>query len=78
MKPDVTRYVAQCSTCQQVKIEHYRPGGELQPLLVPQWKWEDISMDFVTGLRPSRSFDAIWVVVDRLTKTACFIPIKET
>ena len=70
--------MARCATCQQVKIDHHRPGGELHPLPVPQWKWEDISMDFVTGLRPSRSFDAIWVVVDRLTKTARFIPIRET
>ena len=78
LKPDVARFVAQCATCQQVKIEHSRPGGEIHPLPVPQRKWEDVTMDFVTGLRSSRSFDVIWVIVDRLTKTARFIPIRET
>ena len=78
MKPEVARFVARCQVCQQVKIEHQRPGGMLQPLPIPEWKWEDISMDFVTGLRTSRGHDAIWVIVDRLTKTARFLPIKET
>ena len=64
--------MAQCATCQQVQIEHCRPGGELHPLLVLQRKWEDVTMDFVTGLRPSRGFDAIRVIVDRLMMTARF------
>ena len=50
MKKDVAEFVAKCFTCQQVKIEHQRPAGELQPLPIPEWKWEDIAIDFVTGL----------------------------
>ena len=50
MKFDIARFVAKCQVCQQVQIEHQRPGGTLQPLPIPEWKWEDISMDFVTGL----------------------------
>ncbi|GKF17051.1 putative reverse transcriptase domain-containing protein [Tanacetum coccineum] len=64
--------------CQQVKIEHQRASGLLQPLEIPVWKWDEISMDFVTGLpRTQRKHDAIWVVVDRLTKTAHFLPIRK-
>nr|GFD00691.1 putative reverse transcriptase domain-containing protein [Tanacetum cinerariifolium] len=59
-----------------VKIEHQRASGLLQPLDIPVWKWDEISMDFVTGLpRTQRRHDAIWVVVDRLTKSAHFLPI---
>jgi hypothetical protein len=62
-----------------VKIEHQRPAGELQPLPIPEWKWENIAMDFVTGLpRGKKGNDDIWVVVDRLTKSALFLPIKMT
>ena len=50
MKRDVVEYVAKCLTCQQVKAEHQRPAGSLQPLDIPEWKWEDITMDFVVGL----------------------------
>ena len=79
MKGDVAEFVARCLTCQKVKIEHRRPGGELQPLPVPFWKWEDIAMDFVTGLPKSQGQkDAIWVIIDRLTKSAHFIAIKST
>ena len=78
MKKDIAEFVSRCQTCQQVKIEHQRPGGELQSLEIPEWKWEHITMDFVTSLRSSKGYDSIWVVVDRLTKTARFIPIKET
>ena len=73
MKRDVAEFVARCAICQQVKAEHLRPGGFLQPLGVPTSKWEDVTMDFVMGLpRTRQDFDAIWVVVDRLTKTAHF------
>ena len=62
-----------------MKIEHQRPAGELQPLPIPEWKWENIAMDFVTGLpKGKKGNDAIWVVVDRLTKSALFLPIKMT
>jgi hypothetical protein len=70
--------VAKCLTGQQVKAELMRLGGLLQPLLVPQWKWEDIIMDFVIGLpKTTRQKDTIWVILDRLTKSAHFIPINE-
>ena len=79
MKNDVAEYVSKCLTCQKVKIEHQRPSGMLQPLKVPQWKWESIAMDFVSGLPRTRTgFDAIWVIVDRLTKSAHFLPIRMT
>ncbi|GJU93904.1 putative reverse transcriptase domain-containing protein [Tanacetum coccineum] len=62
----------------EVKIEHQRESGLLQPLDIPTWKWEKISMDFVTGLpRTFKKNDAIWVVVDRLTKSAYFLPIQQ-
>ncbi|GJS20236.1 DNA/RNA polymerases superfamily protein [Tanacetum coccineum] len=65
-------------TCQQVKIEHQRASGLLQPLEIPMWKWDEISMDFVTGLPTTQKrHDAIWVVVDRLTKSAHFLPIRK-
>ncbi|PNX98730.1 retrotransposon protein, partial [Trifolium pratense] len=79
MKTDIAEFVAQCLVCQQVKIEHQRPGGMLQPLEIPEWKWEKISMDFVTGLpRTQKGHDSIWVIVDRLTKSAHFISVKAT
>ena len=79
MKVDIANYVASCGICQQVKAEHKRPAGLLQPLEVPQWPWDDISMDFVVALpRSPRGKDAIWVVVDRFSKSAHFIPIRTT
>ncbi|EXC31837.1 Transposon Ty3-I Gag-Pol polyprotein [Morus notabilis] len=77
MKRDVVNFVAKCSICKQVKADHQRPSGELQPLPIPDWKWDHVTMDFVTGLpRTQEGYDAVWVVVDRLTKTAHFIPIR--
>ena len=77
MKREVAQYVARCLTCQQVKAEHQRPTGLLQPLPIPIWKWEHISMDFISGLpRTLRGCDAIWVIMDRLTKLAHFLPVK--
>ncbi|XP_043697194.1 uncharacterized protein LOC122647972 [Telopea speciosissima] len=79
MKNDVAAFVSKCLTCQKVKAIRHRPGGLLQPLSIPEWKWEQITMDFVTGLpRTKKGMDTIWVVVDRLTKTAHFIPMKIT
>lgn len=79
MKKGIAKFVASCLTCQQVKSEHQRPIGLLQPLPIPEWKWEHIAMDFLTGLpRSRRGFDSIWVVVDRLTKSAHFLPVKTT
>jgi hypothetical protein len=68
-----------CAMCQRVKAEHQRPAGLLHPLKIPEWKWEEIGMDFITGLpRTQKGYDAIWVIVDRLTKVAHFIPVKTT
>ncbi|KAK8941176.1 hypothetical protein KSP39_PZI010028 [Platanthera zijinensis] len=78
MKTDVIRYIAKCHTCQLVKAEHQKPGGYLQSLPIPEWKWEDITMDFVMGLPKSKAGNnGIWVIIDRLTKVAHFIPIKK-
>lgn len=79
MKRDVARYVEKCLTCLRVKAEHQRPHGKLQPLEIPVWKWEHVTMDLITKLpRTPRNFDAIWVIVDRLTKSAHFIAIRES
>ena len=77
MKKDVAEFVSKCLVCQQIKAEHQAPAGKLQPLQIPVWKWENITMDFVIGLpKTSRKNDAVWVIVDRLTKSAHFLPIK--
>jgi hypothetical protein len=79
MKRDVAEYVALCDTCQRVKAEHQRLAGLLQPLKILEWKWEEIRMDFIVGLpRTQAGYDSIWVIVDRLTKVAHFIPVKTT
>ncbi|KAL5540527.1 hypothetical protein UlMin_045649 [Ulmus minor] len=74
-----TKEGLKCLTCQQVKAEHQRPGGELQPIKVPEWKWEEIAMDFIVGLpKTTNKYDSIWVVVDRLTKSAHFLPVQDS
>jgi transposase InsO family protein len=79
MKRNVAKYVALCDTCQRVKSEHQRPAGLLQPLKIPEWKWEEISMDFIVALAHTQSgYDSIWVIVDCLTKVAHFILVKTT
>ncbi|WVZ51842.1 LOW QUALITY PROTEIN: hypothetical protein U9M48_002947, partial [Paspalum notatum var. saurae] len=79
MKRAVAKYVVVCDTCQRVKAEHQRPAGLLQPLKIPEWKWEEISMDFIVGLpKTQKGYNSIWVVVDRLTKVAHFIPVNTT
>lgn len=68
MKRDVAEFVSRCLTCYQVKDEHKRPDGLLQPLSILEWKWECITMDFVTGLlKLRREYNAIWVIVDRFS-----------
>ncbi|GKD02739.1 putative nucleotidyltransferase, ribonuclease H [Tanacetum coccineum] len=77
-KKDVVEFVTKCLTCQQVKIEHKRASGLLQQLEIPIWKWKNITMDLVTGLpKMLRKNDLIWVVVDRLTKSAHSLAIRE-
>jgi hypothetical protein len=79
LKRDVATHVAICDVCQRVKAEHQRLAGLLQPLKVPEWKWEEIDMDFIVGLPRTRDgYDSIWVIVDRLTKVAHIIPVKTT
>lgn len=71
MKKDIAEYIEKCLTCQKVKIKHQSPSGTLQSLEIPEWKWDGITMDFVTGLSKTQAgYDAIWVMVDRLTKSA--------
>ena len=77
MKRDVTEYVSKCLTCQQIKAEHQVASGLLNPISVPHWKWDNIVMDFVLGLPlTQRKHDNVWVIVDRLTKSAHFIPVR--
>ncbi|TYK03209.1 pol protein [Cucumis melo var. makuwa] len=79
MKREVVEFVSKCLVCQQVKAPRQKPTGLLQPLSIREWKWENVSMDFITGLpRTLRGFIVIWVVVDRLTKSAHFVPGKST
>ncbi|KAG8473026.1 hypothetical protein CXB51_034903 [Gossypium anomalum] len=76
MKRDISEFVSKCLVCQQVKAEHQVPSRLLQPIMVPEWKWDRITMDFISGLplTPGKK-NAIWVIVDRLTKSAHFIPV---
>ena len=78
MKGDIMEYVSQCHTYRRVKAEHQQPVGLLQPLHIPVWKWDKISMDFIIGLPKTPSgHDSIWVIVDRLTKVARFYSGKD-
>ena len=77
IKKEIASFVSRCLTCQQVKAEHQRPVGKIKLLPILVWKWKKITMDFVIGLpRTQRQHDAIWVIVDRLTKFAHFLPVN--
>jgi hypothetical protein len=79
MKRYIAEYVSLCDICQRVKAEHQRPAGLLQWLKILEWIWEEIGIDFIVGLRRTQAgYDSIWVIVDRLTKVAHFIPVKTT
>ncbi|GJU72786.1 putative reverse transcriptase domain-containing protein [Tanacetum coccineum] len=79
MKAEIATYVSKCLTCAKVKAEYQKPSGLLVQPVIPVWKWENITMDFVTKLpKTSTGQDTIWVIVDRLTKSAHFLPMKET
>ncbi|GJT85025.1 putative reverse transcriptase domain-containing protein [Tanacetum coccineum] len=79
MKADIATYVSKCLTCAKVKAEYQRPSGLLVQPEIPQWKWDNITMDFITKLpKSSQGYDTIWVIVDRLTKSAIFVPMRET
>ena len=77
MKKEIATYVARCDIYCRVKAIHMKPVGLLQPLSIPSWKWEDISMDFIVELpNTQKGHDSIWVIVDHLTKSTHFIPIN--
>jgi hypothetical protein len=79
LKKDIVEYIAKCLECQQVKVEHWHPTGFLKPLPILEWKWETISMDFITGLQNSaKQNDVIMVVVETLRNYAHFVPVNST
>nr|GEU53175.1 retrotransposon protein, putative, Ty3-gypsy subclass [Tanacetum cinerariifolium] len=78
MKRDIATYVSKCLTCLKVKAEHQRPSGLLQQPKIPEWKWDNITMDFITKLPRMKSWhDTIWVIVDKLTKSTYFLVTHE-
>nr|GFA40933.1 reverse transcriptase domain-containing protein [Tanacetum cinerariifolium] len=79
IKADIATYVSKYLTCVKVKAEHQKSSGLLVQPKIAEWKWDNITMDFVTKLsQSSQGYDTIWVVVDRLTKSTIFTPIRET
>src|SRR4051812_15817954 len=79
MKRDIAQHVAECDVCRRIKAEHQRPAGTLQPLPIPEWKWDKVSMDFITGFpKTPKGNDDIFVVIDRLSKVAHFLPVPES
>jgi hypothetical protein len=79
MKWEIAKYVSECDTCRRVKADHLRPTRNLQPLRIPEGKWENICMNFIVGLsRTKRGYNSIWVIVDCLTKLAYFILVSTT
>jgi len=78
MRKYIKRYVSNCSTCSRIKSRHHAPYGNLRPLAVPHLPWNDLSMDFITGLPESGGYNAILVVVDRLTKMVYFLPCRDS
>ena len=79
MKKDIAEHISKCIKCQRVKVEHQHPTGLLQHLSVPRWKWDVISIDFITRLSITwRQHDSIMVVVDKLTKTSHFMSVNST
>nr|GEV22710.1 putative reverse transcriptase domain-containing protein [Tanacetum cinerariifolium] len=78
MKANIAIYVSKCLTCSKVKAEHQKPSCLLVQPEIPEWKWEKITMDFITKLpKTTNGYDTIWVIVDRLTKSAYFLPMRE-
>nr|GFA52779.1 putative reverse transcriptase domain-containing protein [Tanacetum cinerariifolium] len=76
---DIATYVSKCLTCAKVKAKHQKPSGLLVQPKIPEWKWDNITMNFVTELpKSSQGYDTTWVIIDRLTKSAIFTPIRKT
>ena len=79
MKREIAQFIANYDVCRRVKAEHQRPAGTLQPLAIPEWKWDKVSMDFITGFpKTKKGNDAIFVFIDRLSKVAHFLPVRES
>ncbi|GKE43683.1 putative reverse transcriptase domain-containing protein [Tanacetum coccineum] len=79
MKAGIATYASKCLTCARVKAEHQRPSGLLVQPKIPEWKWDNITIDFVIKLpKLPQGHDTIWVIIDRLTKSAIFTPMRET
>ena len=79
MKKQAVEYVARCFTCQRVKPIHHHPIGLLQPIPIPEWKWETITMDFIIRLPKTKKHNySIMVDVDKIRKSTHFIPVKPT
>jgi transposase InsO family protein len=79
LKKEIVEYIARCMECKRVKTEHRHPTRLLQPLPIPEWKWDVVTMDFITGLpRTRKQHDSIMMVVEKLTKAAHFVPLKTT
>ena len=77
MKRNIADIVSTCPNCKQVKVEHQKLGGMTQVIDIPTWKWDVINMDFITGLpRTRRQHESIWVIVDRMTKSSCFLAVN--
>jgi hypothetical protein len=76
MKHEAARYVSECDTCRKIKADYVKPRVLLQSISISEWKWDNISMDFIVGLPlTAHKFDLIWVIMDRLSKSTHFIPI---
>jgi hypothetical protein len=76
MKHEAARYVSECDTCRKIKADYMKLRVLLQSISISEWKWDNISMDFIVGLPlTAHKFDLIWVIMDRLSKSTHFIPI---
>ena len=79
MKREIAQFIVECDVCCRVKAEHQRSAGTLRPLPIPEWKWDKVSMDFITGFpKTQKGNDDIFVVIDRLSKVANFLPVHES
>src|SRR3954464_192290 len=79
MKREIAQFIAECDVCHRVKAEHQRPAGNLKPLPIPDWKWDKVGMEFITGFpKTQKGNDAIFVFIDRLSKVAHFLPVRES
>lgn len=77
MKCEIAKFVEKCLTCQRIKVEYQIPGEMLQLIEIPEWKWDNITMDFVVELPHTRKgYGVVWILVDRLMKSSYFIPFK--